>query len=358
MDPITLMILALSSQLAQSDLIVTLAKQLGNKLTNAKREYESTPKDSTSPIEQKRESLLGTLSELQTQVILYMSKQPQFTKIMTIILDQTAETYEAQTNQDLKMIEMSVGHIKGAVKQYQKIAARRVVVRWLAVIVSIIALVGLGGIIYWGTLGSGPSLNTILPVIQVPLPILLWSAIGSFTAILYRFNSSGDIELQDPLRWLFTRPITGIVMGVIAYFVVLVGLVSITSGDATASKNISSAGSTVILWLVAFISGFSDRFADGLLRTLIGRFGGNAQEDLVTLGHLSDGNLSSLLESLPTLSDLAKKRKKAGTNTSGATDTDVSIDKLQNLLTSMQQPTAQSTNDTVQPTIQDNESTE
>jgi len=130
---------------------------------------------------------------------------------------------------------------------------------------------------------------------QIPLPVLLWSAIGSFTAILYRFNNSGEIELQDPLRWLFTRPLTGVVMGIIAYFAVLIGLIAIGSKDLS-----STVGKTEVLWLIAFISGFSDRFADGLLKSLIGHFGGNTEAGLLNFDVPTSSESGSFIGSLQT----------------------------------------------------------
>jgi hypothetical protein len=127
---------------------------------------------------------------------------------------------------------------------------------------------------------------------MIPLPVLIWSGIGSFAAILYRFNSSGDVELQDPLRWLFTRPLTGIVMGTITYFVLRIGLMSVES------PNVDTLSSSELLWLVAFLSGFSDRFSDTLLRALIGRFSGEKLDSLVTLSKNEAPASFPLLEAL------------------------------------------------------------
>ena len=37
------------------------------------------------------------------------------------------------------------------------------------------------------------------------------------------------------------------------------------------------------MWLVAFLAGFSDRFADSLLQSLVGRFGGEKNGELVAM---------------------------------------------------------------------------
>ncbi|GHO91546.1 hypothetical protein KSF_015940 [Reticulibacter mediterranei] len=310
MEPTTiaLLISRLAIQMIPGSDVLLTAGELVKSLANARKEYQEAPKDLTSSIEQRREKILGTLNEVQTKIMLYMSNQPDLLRLLPILLDQTITVYKAQTEQDLKLAELSLEQIKGAIKQYQDIESQRKLARWLAVVVSIAALAGLGALIFWGSSG-GPNVNTVLPIIQVPLPILLWSTIGSFTAILYRFNSSGDIELQDPLRWLFTRPLTGIVMGTIAYFAVLIGLISIVKDPTAVSKTLSSAGATEILWLVAFISGFSDRFADGLLKALVGRFGGNAEAGLVTLDGISNSAKPSLSEALPVFKSWIEQQK-------------------------------------------------
>src|SRR5258708_15748280 len=262
----------------------TIAEVLTSRLNKAKEDYEVKPKDAFSPIELTRSRLLGVLSELQTKIMLYISRQAELMRLLAILADQIIQVYEAKTEQELKLVELNLGQVEGFIKRYEKIARQRMVARTLAIVVSFAAIAGLGVVIYFASYMGGPSSGTVLPVIQIPLPILVWSAIGSFASILYRFNKSGDIELQDPLRWLFTRPLTGIVMGIISYFMLSIGFL------AVGSKDVSSFNSSVVFWLVAFISGFSDRFADGLLKSLVCRFGVDDRADLVSLESISSSD--------------------------------------------------------------------
>src|SRR5690242_1444245 len=131
------LVIELGAAAAKSILQLWL-KDSDQKLANAKKEYQETLKDLGSPIEKQREKLLEILSNLQTQVMLYISSQTLLLKLLPLILSKTAEVYEAQTEQDLKLIELSLGQITGAVRQYQNLANRRVIARWLAVIVSIL----------------------------------------------------------------------------------------------------------------------------------------------------------------------------------------------------------------------------
>jgi hypothetical protein len=50
-----------------------------------------------------------------------------------------------------------------------------------------------------------------------------------------------------------------------------------------------------VLWLVAFVGGFSDQFGDTILRTLVGQFGGDPKGDIVSLDDgISVPNIASL----------------------------------------------------------------
>jgi hypothetical protein len=58
-------------------------------------------------------------------------------------------------------------------------------------------------------------------------------------------------------------------MGTITFLVIKAGLLAITPQSGAA---LSTPGTTPneLMWLVAFLAGFSDRFSDGLLNTLMG----------------------------------------------------------------------------------------
>jgi hypothetical protein len=119
---------------------------------------------------------------------------------------------------------------------------------------------------------------------------------GSFASLLYRFNTSSDSELQDPLRWLITRPLIGIIIGSITYVMIQAGFLSIARESSTIK--IDESG---FVWLTAFIAGFSDKFSEGLLKTLVGRLGGDKDSSLVTATPPTLGiNLMELLQASAT----------------------------------------------------------
>jgi hypothetical protein len=278
MDPITTVLL---NSLVSRD-VIDITKLLFERLTAAKEEYkEKSELEKQSPIEVRRQSLILRLCSVQSNLLLTVYDQRFLERVLPLLVDQTISVYEAHSEQELAVLEMNLGQIEGVLGQYNQRMKARARARKAAIIVSFLAMVGLFVLVIIGP-RYGLSVDTMIPILAIPLPVILWSTIGSFTAILYRFNNSGDIELQDPLRWLFTRPLTGIMVGIITFFIIKAGLLTLAPESTT-----PALGSKELMWLAAFLVGFSDRFSDTLLRSLVGRFGGDKNADLVTIQSLS-----------------------------------------------------------------------
>jgi uncharacterized integral membrane protein len=296
MDP---MIIALSTSLVNAaPEIIKKYSELFARQEKAKSIYFSN--EFSESLESKQElyrrNLIGELTKAQNEIQLSVSDASFLIKVIPLSVDLMTQMYEAKSEQQLKTTEMSLSQIKVYLEQYKKIMRNRSYARWAAVLVTVLALLILVLVILHEINASRSTFTSTIPVLDLPLPILVWSAIGSFTAILYRFNNSGDIELQDPLRWLFTRPLTGVVMGAITYFVIKLGFLTVGMED---SANLDTSK---LLWVIAFLGGFSDKFADSLLKSLVGKFGGDSKENLVNMEYY-EGNaksaLSKLLEALP-----------------------------------------------------------
>lgn len=254
-----------------------VAEKLTTRVSNARKEYEKSALDFNHPIEHLRKNALKRICNLQQDVVFYVSDADFLAKVLPLTLEYTGSIYEAKTMQDLEILDMNISRIENALAAYQKDRSKRKQVRWIAVFVSFMSILGTG-VFLWFSEKLGFDSATFINIINLPLPVLLWSIIGSYAAILYRFTNAGDSELKEPLRWLFARPLTGIIMGAISFLIMQVGLFSINADDAA-----KSLGGKEIVWLVAFLAGFSDRFSDYLLKNVVGRFGGNTDGDLITL---------------------------------------------------------------------------
>lgn len=131
------------------------------------------------------------------------------------------------------------------------------VIVYTAIIVSIILL---GGKVWSDT--------TTIPFIGVPVSVLIWSALGSLAAILYRFYTRQRTRISNEIRWLIARPIIGIIMGALAYLAVLSGL--FIFGTAAGVETTNNARPQ-LLWMVAFLGGFSDKFFEAIINAIVGK---------------------------------------------------------------------------------------
>ena len=111
---------------------------------------------------------------------------------------------------------------------------------------------------------------TEMPVLGIPLSVLLWSAIGSLAAILYRFYKhqiTDLVQVELEVNWLIARPVLGIIMGIVSYLLIIAGL--FVFGSATPVGDQSTKPQ--LLWVAAFLAGFSDKFWEGFIAKLVGR---------------------------------------------------------------------------------------
>lgn len=105
--------------------------------------------------------------------------------------------------------------------------------------------------------------NFSIPWLGIPISIVFWSAIGSLANMLYKYYKRQNLgDIQQELRWVWARPLLGIIMGAITYLVVVSGLILV--GAAT-PQNVSLEIKPEILWLFAFLGSFSDKVFEGVI---------------------------------------------------------------------------------------------
>lgn len=112
-----------------------------------------------------------------------------------------------------------------------------------------------------------------LPLFGIPWPIVLWSFVGSFAAMIYRFNRKPIYDFGDAVKWMITRPFQGVVLGSTFYLVLVSGLFLLTGNDV--SDGSDSVRVDEIVLVLCFLVGFSDKFADTVFNTLVEKYSGN-----------------------------------------------------------------------------------
>jgi hypothetical protein len=110
---------------------------------------------------------------------------------------------------------------------------------------------------------AAAELNKYL-VVGIPLPVWLWSIIGSFTSMLLRASQFPFVDVSEAVRWLLSRPIVGTVMGVLTYLLVVAGLIVFTGTGTTNAPE--------LIWVIAFVGSFSDTLSINLLQRILGEF--------------------------------------------------------------------------------------
>ena len=281
-----------------SEIVGACAKVLAERVKTAHDNYQQTTAQAIDMVENERHQAISKINELRNRAALSVADSDLQQKVWCLLMEQTAEVYEATTARGISLVNDNTGQIKALLDSYQQAMNYRHRARAIAVVVSVLSLAGIGYFLYFAY-ANGMKGEAALPVLGVPSCVLLWSVIGSFAAILYRFSNAGDRELEDPLRWLFSRPLTGIIMGAITFLVLRAGL--LTMSPAPEANAVEKLGTNEIMWLVAFLAGFSDRFADGLLKSLVGRFGGEKNSDLIAMQMTSRQTSARILDQLTSL---------------------------------------------------------
>lgn len=130
-----------------------------------------------------------------------------------------------------------------------------------------------GGIIIGSRFGLDA--ETTLPLLNIPLGLVIWAGVGSFTSILYRYYTHQlQSNVSNRLRWLVVRPVVGIIMGVVIALALQGGLFLL---DANPESSVEI--NMQVLSLFAFLGGFSDRLFEGILDSIVGRFAGATPEN-------------------------------------------------------------------------------
>ncbi len=144
---------------------------------------------------------------------------------------------------------------------------------WIAIgyVVLLIAVMAVLSYVLWD--------RTDPIIAYVPVPILQWSFIGGVIAVLYRMAYRQNTPGVSLYIWVVAKPIIGIAMGALIYFLVLSGMFVLTSyTQQTATQTPIFPGgqrsqasvnvSVFLLCALAFIGGFSEQFSTGLIKRI------------------------------------------------------------------------------------------
>lgn len=158
----------------------------------------------------------------------------------------------------------------------KKQTRNRIVFIGIFIVVPVTLFLVVLGLLIWQFGGAPNSVEKAIPFIGVPYSVVLWSALGSIASMLHLVNISKEQHFRRPFRtfrWAVTRPLIGIIMGTVFYLAAYGGLF-VTVGEFAPANY-------VLLWLVAFVGGFSDRAQQALISLVVGKIKPFPSEDSV-----------------------------------------------------------------------------
>jgi hypothetical protein len=127
--------------------------------------------------------------------------------------------------------------------------------------------IGVLAFFIWRNIGQStgqiPLEHLKLPIIDIPWPVIVWSLIGSFAAMIHQFNKKPIYDFSDAFKWMLTRPVQGAVLGATFYLVVMSGLILLTGAQTPTDE---------VVLVLSFLVGFSDRFAEQIFNSLVKQY--------------------------------------------------------------------------------------
>lgn len=109
----------------------------------------------------------------------------------------------------------------------------------------------------------------------IPASVMVWSFIGSFAAMIHRFNRKPVYYFDNAMKWMVTRHAQGVILSSAFYLVLISGLFLISGGKDGNTSNIKDE----VILILSFLIGFSDRFVDSVFNTLVEKYTGGSRSN-------------------------------------------------------------------------------
>jgi hypothetical protein len=245
------------------------------------------------PAQAMRQLRIEQLRELQGQFLTSPADPALVATYAPKFVQYAGDVYAARSEREMVLLGLQIDQLQCAWEQFRRMILRRDRARHLAVVLLVLVFAFLAAITVFDEYFALDVTDEIR-LLHVPVYVVVWSLIGGICSLLYRFNRSADVEMEDPIRVLLTRPLMGITLGSFSYLLVQFGFLTLSTagsapGDvaATAAPLAQHDRAVHLMIVVAFIVGFSDRLSETILKSLVGRFGGDRTGELVSPERIS-----------------------------------------------------------------------
>jgi hypothetical protein len=251
-----------------------------------------------------RRAQIDRLREIQGEFLTSPADPALVSTYAPKFLQYAADVYAARSESELVLMGIKIDQLQSAWEQFRRQMARRDRARHLAVGLLMLVFGFLVAITVFDEYFALDVTDEIR-LLHVPVYVVVWSLIGSICSLLYRFNRSADVELEDPMRMLLFRPLMGVTLGSFSYLLVQLGFLTISTPGSAPGDTASTVAQlaqndrvTHLMIVVAFIVGFSDRLSEGILKSLVGRFGGDRNGELVSSERIASSGSPSALTAI------------------------------------------------------------
>ena len=178
-----------------------------------------------------RQARLDQLRELQRQFLTSPADPALVATYAPKFLQYADDVYTARSERELVLTGLQIDQLQSAWEQYRGMMSRRDRARHLAVGLLLFVFGFLVVVTVWDE-HFALDVTDEIRLLHVPVYVVVWSLIGSICSLLYRFSRSADVEMEDPLRLLFIRPLLGVTLGSFSYLLFQFGFLTISTSGA------------------------------------------------------------------------------------------------------------------------------
>jgi hypothetical protein len=246
-----------------------------NALLNRIQESSNRLEVLSDPISQER---LFTKLEEASQIVRSKWNEPEYLQKLgraEFLINSTS----AEITRLDKLRELRVADVNRQIEAENKVRQDEAKLTWIipAIVIFYVILV-ISAIVFTYSIASG---DPIIPLINVPLSILVWAAIGSLSALIYRYyRRIKKSSLISEIRLAIGKFWVGIVSGAIFYFSVRSGLFILSNQQVDINQ--SPLGQQQLMWVLVWLISFSDFVFERVITRLSGNVVGEESEKSVS----------------------------------------------------------------------------
>jgi hypothetical protein len=193
-----------------------------------------------------------------------------------------------------KQRQLRVADVNHQIEAENKVRQDEAKLTWLIPsIIIFYTLLVISAIIFNFNQGFG---DPVIPLINVPLSVLVWSAIGSLSALIYRYyRRIKKSSLISEIRLAVGKFWIGLVSGAIFYFAIRSGLFILSNQQVDINQ--FPLGQQQLIWVLVWLVSFSDFVFERIINQISGNVvGDESEKSISSIFGVSVSDISDTIE--------------------------------------------------------------